>query len=162
MLSEPLADTAPEPGTRRHSSRCKYEARNAARSCPINRSTYIAALSLIAAAATSAAPQPSGSKGELAFNNHCRTCHSAKPGDNRQGPSLHSVVGAKAGSSDFAGYSDSMKNAGITWDPNTLDQFIANPDQVVPNNKMKPYTGLTDQNVRKQIIDYLQSQEKGQ
>jgi cytochrome c len=133
--------------------------------CPINTSAHIAACSLILAAiavgATSAATQPSASPGELAFNNHCRTCHSAKPGDNRQGPSLHSVVGAKAGSSDYP-YSDSMKNAGITWDPSTLDQFIANPDQVVPNNKMKPYTGLTDQNVRKQIIDYLQSQEKGQ
>jgi cytochrome c len=74
---------------------------------------------------------------------------------------LHGIVGAKAGSTDYPAYSDSMKNAGITWDPSTLDQFIANPDQVVPNNKMKPYTGLTDQSVRKQIIEYLQSLEQG-
>jgi cytochrome c len=128
----------------------------------MNRSARVTACSLIlAAVATSAATQPPAGQGELAFNNHCRTCHSPKAGDNRQGPSLHGIVGAKAGSSDYAGYSEGMKNAGITWDPSTLDQFIANPDQVIPNNKMKPYSGLTDQNVRKQIIEYLQSQEKG-
>jgi cytochrome c len=54
-----------------------------------------------------------------------------------------------------------MKNAGVTWDAATLDRFIANPDQVIPNNKMKPYGGLTDANVRKQIVEFLESQGKG-
>jgi cytochrome c len=109
--------------------------------------------------AAGAAEQGSGSEGELAYNNHCRTCHSLKPGDHRQGPSLNGIFGAKAGSTDYQGYSDSMKNAGVTWDQATLDQFMTNPDQVIPNNKMKPYTGLTDGNVRKQIIEHLQSQK---
>ena len=94
------------------------------------------------------------------YNNHCRTCHSLKAGDQRQGPSLHGIFGAKAGSKDYAGYSEGLKNSGLTWDEATLDQFIANPDQVIPNNKMKPYTGLTDANVRKQIIEHLKSQGK--
>jgi len=106
------------------------------------------------------AAEHSASEGELAFNNHCRTCHSAKAGDHRQGPSLHGILGAKAGSTDYAGYSDSLKNAGFTWDEARLDQFITNPDQVVPNNKMKPYTGLTDGNVRRQIIEFLETQKK--
>jgi len=130
------------------------------RSCAINRSTQIAACSLILAAfAASAADQPTAGKGELAFNNHCRTCHTLKPGDHRQGPSLHRILGAKAGSTEYAGYSDGMKNAGISWDEATLDKFIENPDQVVPTNKMKPYTGLTDANVRKQIVEFLSSRD---
>ena len=29
--------------------------------------------------------------GKIAFNNHCRTCHSFKQGDNRLGPSISSA-----------------------------------------------------------------------
>lgn len=93
------------------------------------------------------------------FNNHCRTCHSVKEGDNRLGPSLHNIYGAKAGSSaGYASYSQGMKTSGVTWDEATLDKFIENPNQVIPNNNMKPYTGVGDEAVRKQIIDYLKSQ----
>jgi len=95
----------------------------------------------------------------MAFNNHCRTCHSVKEGDNRLGPSLHNIYGAKAGSSPgYANYSQGLKSSGITWDEATLDKFIENPDQVVPNNNMKPYKGIGDQELRKQIIDFLKSQ----
>lgn len=94
-----------------------------------------------------------------AFNNHCRTCHSVKEGDNRLGPSLHNVYGAKAGSSPtYASYSQGLKSSGVTWDEATLDKFIENPEQVIPNNNMKPYKGIGDQAVRKQIVDYLKSQ----
>lgn len=93
-----------------------------------------------------------------AFNNHCRTCHSVKEGDNRLGPSLHNIYGAKAGaSSSYANYSQGMKSSGVTWDDATLDKFIENPDQVIPNNNMKPYKGIGDQAVRKQIVDFLKS-----
>jgi cytochrome c len=94
-----------------------------------------------------------------AFNNHCRTCHSFKEGDHRLGPSLHNIYGAKAGSSSaFPGYSQGMKSSGTTWDDTTLDKFIENPDQVIPNNNMKPYKGIGDETLRKQIVDFLKSQ----
>src|SRR5947208_16565997 len=80
---------------------------------------------------------------QLVFNNVCRTCHTLKEGDNRLGPNLHNIVGRKAGSVPGYGYSSAMKDADLTWDKATLDRFIANPDQVVPGNKMKPYGGLT-------------------
>jgi cytochrome c len=114
---------------------------------------------MLAATTAGAADPPSAGKGELAFNNHCRTCHSLKSDDHRQGPSLHGIVGAKAGSTGFAAYSEGMKNAGVSWDEATLDKFIANPDEVVPNNKMKPYTGLTDAAVRSQIVEFLESRD---
>ena len=96
--------------------------------------------------------------GELAFNNNCRTCHSTKLGDNRLGPSLAHVVGARSGSqSGYPNYSQAMKTAGITWDEKSLDRFIANPDNVVPNNNMKPFKGVPDPAVRKAIIEHLKS-----
>jgi cytochrome c len=100
-------------------------------------------------------------EGQIAFNNHCRTCHSTKQGDNRLGPSLYGVVGRKAGTaSGYPNYSQALAQSGIVWDPETLDKFIANPEAVIPNNNMKPYSGLTDPAVRKQIIEYLQSAGK--
>lgn len=96
--------------------------------------------------------------GPEAFNNNCRTCHSAKEGDNRLGPSLHKVIGRKAGSAPgYANYSQGMKSSGITWDEAALDKFIANPDTVVPNNNMKPFKGVTDPAVRDKIVAYLKS-----
>ena len=106
-----------------------------------------------AAQAASAAPAGGG---QAAFNNNCRTCHSAKEGDNRLGPSLHGIVGTKAGSRPgYPNYSGALKGSGITWDASTLDRFIANPDAVVPNNNMKPFKGVPDAAVRKSIVDYL-------
>jgi len=104
---------------------------------------------------------PTASANEAAFNNNCRTCHSVKANDNRVGPSLHEVVGRKAGSAPgFNGYSQGMKNSGITWDKATLDKFIENPEAVVHNNAMKPFKGVPDESVRAGIIEFLGSTGK--
>ena len=105
----------------------------------------IAAALALSTFLTQAARAADDLSGEQAFNNHCRTCHSWKEGDNRLGPSLHGVVGRKAGSvQGYNNYSQSMKQANITWDEGTLDKFIANPDSVVSNNNMKPFSGVAD------------------
>jgi cytochrome c len=95
--------------------------------------------------------------GQLTFNNVCRTCHTLKEGDNRLGPNLHNIIGRKAGSVPNYNYSSAMKDAELTWDRATLDRFIANPDQVVRGNKMKPYGGLTSAEERAKIIAFLQA-----
>lgn len=96
--------------------------------------------------------------GQLVFNNSCRTCHTLRDGDNRLGPNLAGIVGRKAGSLSNYGYSGSMKNADLVWDKDNLDRFIANPDQVVPGNNMKPYGGMSSADERAKLIAYL---EKG-
>jgi cytochrome c len=93
--------------------------------------------------------------GQQAFNNACRTCHMVKEGDNRLGPSLHKIVGRKAGSLSDFGFSSAMKEAGFVWDEEKLDRFIANPDEVVPGNSMKPFGGLASSSDRKKIIAFL-------
>ncbi len=89
------------------------------------------------------APGPGCGVGGMIFNNACRTCHATKEGDNRLGPHLHKIIGRKAGSLSNYGYSSAMKGADFVWDREKLDRFIANPDEMVPGNSMKPYGGLT-------------------
>ena len=129
----------------------------------MNRHTRLLtiALSTVVAASTAVAATTSAAKsndGEVKFNNHCRTCHSLKEGDNRMGPSLHEIFGAKAGAAaEYPNYSQGLKSSGIVWDEKTLDQFIADPDSVIPNNNMKPYKGVPDKTVREQIVTFLKS-----
>jgi cytochrome c len=104
-------------------------------------------------AGTSTAPED----GQLAFNNACRTCHTLREGDNRLGPNLHKIIGRKAGSLPNYGYSSAMKDADLVWDQATLDRFIANPDQVVSGNSMKPYGGLNSAEERTKIIAFLEA-----
>ena len=107
----------------------------------------------------SALPQASqgteGASGQQAFNNACRTCHMVREGDNRLGPNLYKIVGRKAGSLPDYAFSSAMKEAGFVWDEEKLDRFIANPDEVVPGNSMKPYGGLSSSDDRKKIIAFL-------
>jgi cytochrome c len=95
---------------------------------------------------------------ELAFNDHCRECHSFVKDDNRLGPSLYGVVGRKAGTEPGYAYSQSLKGSGVTWDAATLDKWIADPDKLIPGNDMSPpYSGIADPAIRKRIVAFLKS-----
>jgi cytochrome c len=52
-----------------------------------------------------------------------------------------------------------MKQACFVWDEEKLEQFIANPDLVVPGHNMKPYGGLSSSEDRKKIVSFLSQQE---
>jgi cytochrome c len=92
---------------------------------------------------------------QQAFNNACRTCHMVKEGDNRLGPNLYKIIGRKAGALPDYNYSSAMKEAGFVWDEDKLGRFIANPDEIVPGNSMKPYGGLASRDDRAKIIAFL-------
>jgi len=114
------------------------------------------AFMLASSPALSQAPQSAENpSGQQAFNNACRTCHMVKEGDNRLGPNLHGIVGRKAGALPDYGFSSAMKEAGFVWDEEKLDRFMANPDEVVPGNSMKPYGGVSSGDERKKIIGFL-------
>lgn len=98
--------------------------------------------------------------GQLVFNNNCRTCHSMDKGDHRLGPSLHNIVGKKAGSSDGYGFSPSLQNSNITWTEDNLNKFITDPDALVPGNQMQPYGGLESAEERKTLIKFLANSGK--
>ena len=130
-----------------------------------NRLAWIAVLSGIACLSppTSSVPQESINQnaevtaGQQVFNNICRTCHSTKEGDNRLGPHMRGIIGRKAGSLPNYSYSSAMKGANFVWDEENLERFIAHPDETVPGNNMKPYSGLVSAESRGKLIVFLRT-----
>jgi cytochrome c len=95
--------------------------------------------------------------GQLIFNDACRTCHTTREGDNRLGHNLYEIAGRKAGSLQNYGYSSAMNGADFVWDEAKLDRFIANPEQTVPRNNMKPFSGLASADDRAKVVAFLLS-----
>jgi cytochrome c len=93
-------------------------------------------------------------RGEAHFK-ECAACHKLTAGANEVGPSLHGVFSRKAGElADFR-YSPAMKRSGITWTPEALDKYLADPQAFIPGNRM-PYAGLANAPDRADLITYLQ------
>jgi cytochrome c len=111
----------------------------------------VSALALIAA--TGAAHAGDAARGEKHFA-ECVACHKLEAGSNAIGPSLHGVFQRKAGELGDYRYSPALKRSGITWTAETLDTFIADPQKVVPANRM-PYAGMPDAVDRADLIAYL-------
>lgn len=104
------------------------------------------------AAAEQAAPAAAGPP--AAFM-QCRSCHAVEPGKNGIGPTMHAIVGSKAGEVPGYAFSTPLKQSGIVWDRATLDQWLAGPSKMVPGTKM--VTVVPDPVRRKEIIDYLET-----
>lgn len=106
-----------------------------------------------AVAANAAGLQGDAVAGRQVFKK-CQACHSLEPGKTILGPSLAGIVGRKsAADADFS-YSPAMKQAALTWDPPTLDAYLAEPAKVVPGNRM-PFPGLKTDHDRKDVIAFL-------
>jgi cytochrome c len=116
------------------------------------------AFAMLIAATGVARADGDAARGEKRFD-ECATCHSLKEGENGIGPSLHAVFGRKAGSLDDFRYSPAMKRSGITWTPQTLGAFIADPQKAVPNNRM-PFAGMPEAADRNDLIAYLEKAAK--
>lgn len=117
-------------------------------------------LSLIALCGLAILPaawaQGNPKKGADTFAEECGDCHSAS-GKNKKGPSLIGLIGRQAGSvSEYSGYSDAMKQSGITWTPDKVDAYIAQPKKVIVGGKMK-YDGLSDAKARADVISFILS-----
>jgi cytochrome c len=97
-------------------------------------------------------------RGQARFQD-CAPCHKLEAGANDVGPNLHGIFMRKAGElADFR-YSPAMKRSGIVWTPETLAQYIADPQAFVPTNRM-PYAGMANANDRADLIAYLQNVTK--
>jgi cytochrome c len=104
-----------------------------------------------------AALDPAAAKdGQAQFAKICGNCHADAPGKTKVGPSLFGVVGRESGSLEGFTYSSAMKNAHITWTPDTLDRYVESPKVIVPGTRMG-YTGMKQSNDRHALIAYLNS-----
>ncbi|MEQ7874396.1 cytochrome c family protein [Sphingomonas sp. ASV193] len=93
--------------------------------------------------------------GKVIFT-QCQACHSGDAGKNMIGPSLHGVIGRKAGTEAGFQYSDANKTSGITWTPDKVFQYLQAPQRVVPGTKMT-FAGLPQAQDRADVIAYLET-----
>jgi cytochrome c2 len=115
-------------------------------------------VALAAAAAGAARADGDPARGEQRFGD-CVACHSTERDVNGVGPSLHGVFERKAGELTDFRYSPALRRSGITWTAQALDSFIADPQKMVPANRM-PYGGMPDAGDRADLIAYLQKASK--
>src|SRR5215471_1017366 len=96
---------------------------------------------LIGASQSFAAGNPA--QGQRAFG-ACAACHTLRPDENMTGPSLAGLWNRKAGTlASFSRYSPAMKSADIEWNDKTLDEWIDDPQHLVPGNEMT-FAGIKD------------------
>lgn len=94
--------------------------------------------------------------GEKVFKKFCAVCHTVEAGKNRVGPSLAGVIGRQAGTVAGYNYSPAMKASGITWNEETLKQFISNGRSMIPGNK-EAFAGIKNPTEIDDVIAFLKS-----
>jgi cytochrome c len=117
---------------------------------------FVAALA--AASIAIAARAADAGHGEKLFVD-CASCHTVGTANDTVGPGLKGLFGRKAGSVEDYRYSPAMKRSNITWNAETLDAYLADPQKSVPGNRM-PYSGLPNASDRADLIAYLQNATK--
>jgi cytochrome c len=90
----------------------------------------------------------------------CAPCHSLERDRNMTGPSLAELWGRKAGTlPSFDRFSDALKSSGLTWDDRTLDQWLTDPQHLVPGNEM-PFEGIKEASTRADLLAFLKEAAK--
>jgi cytochrome c len=118
------------------------------------RQRLVLARALLAAAAVAGAQTPDGSR----LFQRCFACHSVDRTERHlSGPNLHGLFGRPAGTLDDFQYSPAMWEAdrhGLVWREETLDRFLADPEQLVPGVRMAGVR-LHDPGERRALIQWL-------
>lgn len=108
-------------------------------------------------AGATGADKPTHAGPPAAFS-QCLGCHTVESGKHGFGPSLAGVAGRKAATlSDYA-FSKALKESGLTWDADTLRNWLASPQKLVPGTRM-PFFGIRDAGTRDEVVQYLLSLE---
>ncbi len=125
--------------------------------------------------AASAAPAPAGqgtpvvppgidplfakadlAKGQAVVAQQCSGCHAlAKGGPSGVGPDIYGIVGAKMFAAAGFTYTDAAKaKAGGVWSPDTLSDWLKDPNGFAPGTAMS-FSGIKNDQVRADVIAYL-------
>jgi cytochrome c len=97
--------------------------------------------------------QGDAAHGEQVFNK-CKACHTVDEAKNKVGPYLVGIFGRPAGAAEGFKYSSAMKESGITWNEQTLSEYLADPRGYIKGNRMA-FAGLKDQEDLADLIAYL-------
>jgi cytochrome c len=101
-----------------------------------------------------AAAEGDASRGQTLYESRCVACHSLDA--SRVGPAHRGVYGRKAGSvADYA-YSDALKNSQIIWNATSLDQWLTDPEKLIPGQRMN--YSVPESQDRADVIAYLKEE----
>jgi cytochrome c len=90
----------------------------------------------------------------------CAACHSLQPDQNMTGPSLADLWNRKAGSvANFNRYSSALQSSNIVWNDKTLDEWVADPQHLIPGNQMT-FAGIKDSQQRADLLAFLKGATK--
>lgn len=87
----------------------------------------------------------------------CGVCHGIGDVERQPGPNLNNVIGRVAGSTDFARYSDNMREAGeegLVWTAEKINEYIENPRRMIPRGNMA-FPGLRAEQERADVVAYI-------
>jgi cytochrome c len=90
-------------------------------------------------------------RGKTIFEKRCTGCHSME--QNREGPRLQGVYGRVSGTLPDFRYSTALVKARIVWNDVSLEQWLADPNILVPGNEMDFYVATRQE--RRDLIRFL-------
>lgn len=121
----------------------------------IMRTVLMILLTILLNISTSARAAGDLVRGEQLYTARCGACHAID--DNSAGPRHRNVVGRLAATQEGYEYSNALKKSQLRWTLRNLDRWLANPNRLVPGNKMAVQLA-NDAKDRQDIIAYLEAQ----
>ena len=122
-------------------------------------SLFICLAAGIGIGAGAAHAQGDPAQGQRAFNK-CRTCHEVEREQNKIGPHLVGIFGREAGAVEGFNYSDALKESGVVWDDETIAEYVRNPRDFIPGNRMA-FAGIRNEQEVMDLLAYLREATGG-